>query len=88
MKQITFVTAFIVTHILCMFLQIHKHGKYIELNYKKQHFQKRISHLQERKQELEQQLCELQSRATIMKFAKKRRMRKIRLNQIHKLPCA
>ena len=83
MKKNTLITLFISTHIVLIFLQVHKHSLFIKNNYQQQLCEKKIVLLKEQKQLLTQELYALQDRNVIKQFAQKTlHMRPYKLNQI------
>ncbi len=85
-KKPSFITFFITTHILLIFLQVHKHTLFIKNNYKQQTCEKKIAALTEKKQKLVQELHALKDRENIKKFARNTlHMRPYTLAQITKL---
>lgn len=87
MKKHSFITLFITTHILIIFLQIHKHTLFIKNSYNHQQCEKKLAQLQEKKQTLTQELYALKDRDNIKKYAQdKLKMRPYALNQVKKLP--
>jgi cell division protein FtsL len=86
MKKNYFITFFITSHILLIFLQIHKHTLFIKHNYEQQQCEKKIATLTEKKQILTQELHALKDRENIKKYAQnKLGMRPYTLKQVKKL---
>ena len=73
---------FIITQIVIAVLIIYKQSIKIELSYKKQQLERKKSELIKKKENLLQQMYELKNPKKIKEFAKKRKMKKIRLSQI------
>lgn len=87
MKKNSFITIVITTHIILIFLQVHKHTLFIKNSYHQQQCEKRIAALTEKKQTLTQELYALKDRDSIKKYAQdKLKMRPYALNQVKKLP--
>jgi len=87
MKKSMFLPLFIFTNISFIFLQIHKHSKFIKLSYDKQSKEKEKNELLKQKQELGLALHTYASnKETIKKFAiENLHMKKIKLIQLKKL---
>lgn len=86
MKKNPFITFFIITHIVLIFLQVHKHTTFIKNNYIMQECEKKIESLNEKKQILMQELYALKDRENIKKYAYNvLQMRPYTLSQIKKL---
>jgi cell division protein FtsL len=86
MKKNYFITFFITTHIILIFLQIYKHTLFTAVSYNEQQCEKQIEALTKEKQTLEQNLYAMKNRENIKKEASARlNMRPYTLNQITKL---
>jgi len=86
MKRSIFISLFVVTHVLFIFFQIHKHNRVIKLSYQKQKLENEKKMLAQKKEELSQQWCNLIKHSTIKEFAKENlKMGKVKLNQVKKL---
>lgn len=72
MKKVTFISLFILTHILFIFLQISKYNEQIKLSYARQKAENELKELMQKKQELTQNLCDLQKNSTIKKYAREK----------------
>jgi len=85
-KKRTFITVFIVLHLLFIALQIHKQSMFIKGSYEKQRLELEREQLRLRKQELEQQLAELRNPDTVKQFALNTlEMKPVQRKQIKKL---
>lgn len=83
MQRKTFITIFVGTHILFIFLQIHKHSQIIKQSYTKQKFEQEKTLLIKKKQALTHQLYACKNKSTIKDFAiKELGMQPLRLSQI------
>lgn len=83
MKKGTFLSIFIVTHLLFIFLQIHKHMQFIKYSFAKQKYEKELQQVTHKKQELTNQLYAQQNRSTVKQYAQDQLgMKEIRLAQI------
>jgi len=86
MKKHTFITLFIGTNIMFIFLQIHKHNLVINQSYRKQTNEHARATLVQKKRQLTQQLYALKDRSAIKQFAQENlNMSPIKLGQINKL---
>jgi len=85
-KNRTTIAAFVGTHLLFIFLHIHKSNLFVKESYRKQNNAALAKQLEHSKQEL---LCKLnaeQNRVAIKTFAQNTLgMKAINLNQIHKI---
>ncbi len=86
MKKNRFLTIVIVTNIGFILLQIHKHNKVTELLYEKQRLEQQLETINKESNELKQELCALQDRQNVKKYAQKNlQMSAIRLAQMKKI---
>ncbi len=86
MKKTIFITLFIVTHISFFFLEIHKQMQFIKESFRKQSSERTLAQLEQKKQSLTNELCALQNREEIKKFAQNNlQLKQINLKQIHTL---
>lgn len=87
MKKHTFITLFIVLHLLFIALQIHKQSMFVKRSYEKQRLEQEREQLRARKQELEQQLAELHNPDAVKLFAQETlKMKQVERKQIKKIP--
>lgn len=83
----SFLSIFIGFHLAGIFLLIHKHSLIIEQTYRIQEICEQTKALACKKQQLMNQLCAVQQRSSIKKFAQETlHMREINLATIKKLP--
>ncbi len=85
MNKNTFIAVFISAHIIFIFLQVHKHTKFVQYTYTLQKLEKKRGKLQEKKQTYVQHLYALKDREAIKKFARTLHMRPVKLTQIKKI---
>ena len=86
MNKKSFISFFVATNLILVFLQIHKHTLFIKNSYEQQQCEKKIATLTEKKQTLTQELHSLKDRQNIKKYAQNiLKMRPYTLNQIKKL---
>lgn len=69
MKRKTFITVFVVTHILFITLYIDKQSKIVKLSYKQQRLETEKGRLLKRKQELTNTLYAFKNPAEVKEFA-------------------
>lgn len=85
MKKSTFITIFISTHIVFIFMHIHKYSQVVKASYNKQKNEMVLAALRQKKQDLTHKWYATQNRSNILHFAKNAKMESINLNQIKKL---
>lgn len=86
MKKQWFIPIFVGTHILFVFLIVHKNSNIIKQTYRKQHQEKIKEQLVQKKQQLTHQLYLAQHRSNARKFAvEKLHMTDVKIDQIKKL---
>lgn len=86
MKPKLFAAIFITTHIIFIFLQLHKQTQFINESYRTQKNEKLYADLLKDKEQLEQQLQVLQSKEEIRRFAQTElNMAPVNLKQIRKV---
>lgn len=86
MKRITFASLFVFTHILFVFLQIHKHALFIKQSYRKQKNENLCKNMLKRKDDLAHQLHTFQNNQMIKEFAQEKlNMVQLNVHQIKKL---
>lgn len=86
MKKNYFFSFFIALHIILIFLQVHKHTRFIKNNYTIQEYEKRLTSLTEKKELLVQELHTLKDRQRIKEYAYTvLNLRSYTLQQIKKL---
>lgn len=87
MKKNYFISFFICTHVVLIFLQVHKHTLFVKNSYHQQQYEKKIALLAEKKQVLTQEIHAMKDRESIKQYAcNKLKMRPYTLQQIQKLP--
>lgn len=87
MKRSYFIGIFVGTHLLGVFLLIHKYSLIIEQTYRTQEFQEESKTLSSKKQQLMHQLYVAQQRSSVKKFAQTTlHMHEISLANIKRLP--
>ena len=82
MKKVSFATLFIVIQIFFVVLIIYKQSKKIEYSYEKQRYENKKKKLSQKKKELIEELYRLKSYSSAKKYARSKKMKKVRLNQI------
>jgi len=86
MKKATFITLFVATNLLFIFVQIHKYSQVVKQSYRKQKNEKQRNELLQKKETLTTQFYELKSRQNVKTFAERElEMRPIAMNQIKKI---
>ena len=73
------------THVLFIFLQIHKHMQFIKQSFRKQKNERVLGQLEHTKQDLMNQLYVQQNRSDIKQFAQKQGMQSVRLNRVKRI---
>jgi hypothetical protein len=85
-KKSAFITLFVSTHIVFIFLHIHKYSQVVKASYEKQKNGITLETLRQRKQDLTHKWYALQNRTAIKQFAvNTMKMEPITLNQIKKM---
>ncbi len=86
MQKKRFVTIFIVTNLIFIFLQIHKHTQFIKYSFALQKNEKTYKDLLQQKEILTQKLYAIQNRSAIKKFAQRKlHMHPVAMHQIKHL---
>ena len=86
MKKHTFITLFIVLHLLLIVLQIYKQSMFVKHSYEKQRLEQERKQLLAHKQKLEQQLAEFHNPDVVKQFAlHELGMQPVQRKQIQKL---
>ncbi len=85
-KKSTFITIFVSTHIIFIFLHIHKYSQVVKASYEKQKNSISLETLRQKKQDITHKWYALQNRNAIKQFAiNTMKMEPITLNQIKKI---
>lgn len=85
MKRYSFFTLFIVLHLGFIFLQIHKHMRFIKESFSKQKNERLLANLTQQKQDLLNQLYAKKSRASIKQFAKNKGLKSLKLARVKRI---
>jgi cell division protein FtsL len=87
MRKSPFILVVIGVNLFFVFFLVYKNSHIVELSFQKQQLEKNKALLLKEKDRLQQQLCVVQNKKTIKKFAKKElAMKKINPKQIKSLP--